>query len=248
MVVSTDRSTGSLGEKHFAARARSRHGAAQILRYALGAALFIAMTAAPAWARWATRFHNIVGEAPLIIRAKVLSKSPSLQHADTGGVDIQLAVERTLVGPSVGRSLTVTTPNSRRAAPLEEGGLYLLLLESPTALYNDHNSCGTINYQRIVNGKVPEFRRLAPERPNLADYVFGHTATLAEAENTIIAERCHDGQICPDDYKEHRLAVAVSKYSWQHLLMLIAALALAAYSWWMARIRALQSADEAQQP
>lgn len=218
------------------------------MRYALGAALFIAMTAAPAWARWATRFHNIVGEAPLIIRAKVLSKSPSLQHADTGGVDIQLAVERTLVGPSVGRSLTVTTPNSRRAAPLEEGGLYLLLLESPTALYNDHNSCGTINYQRIVNGKVPEFRRLAPERPNLADYVFGHTATLAEAENTIIAERCHDGQICPDDYKEHRLAVAVSKYSWQHLLMLIAALALAAYSWWMARIRALQSADDAQQP
>ena len=247
MVVSTDRSTGSLGEKHFAGRARSRHGAAQILRYALGAALFIAMTAAPAWARWATRFHDMVGKAPLIVRAKVLSKTPSLQYEDTGGVDIQLAVERTLVGPSVGRTLTVTAPYKRHA-PFEVGGLYLLLLESPTELYNDHNSCGTINYHRVVNGKVPEFRRVAPERPDLVDYVFGHTATLAEAENTIIAERCHDGQICPDDYKEHRLAVAVSKYSWQHLLMLIAALALAAYSWWMARIRALQDADEAQQP
>lgn len=214
----------------------------------LGAALFIALTSAPAWARWATRFHDIVAKAPLIIRAKVLSKSPSPQHAATQGVEVQLAVERTLVGPSVGRSVTLTIPYKKNAAPLDEGGLYLLLLESPTALYNDHNSCGTTNFCQVVGSKVPRFRMVTPERPNLADYLFGHTASLDEAENTIIAERCHDGQICPDDYNSHRLAVGMSKYSLQHLLMLVAALALAGYSWWVARSRTMQGADEAQLP
>ena len=247
MVLLADRSTGSRGAGRFIVSARSRLGPARILRYVLGAALFIALTSAPAWARWATRFHDIVAKAPLIIRAKVLSKSPSPQNAATGGVEVQLAVERTLVGPSVGPSLTLTMPNRRHAAPLDEGGLYLLLLESPTSLYNDHNSCGTTNFCEVVGGKVPRFRQVSPQHPNLTDYLYGHTVSLAEAENTIIAERCHDGQICPDDYKPHRLAVFMSRYSLQHLLMLVAALALAGYSWWLARSRTMQGTDEAQQ-
>ena len=64
MVVSTDRSTGSLGEKHFAGRARSRHGAAQILRYALGAVKGTGQSAVEAIVDKASpEFHELAGRA-----------------------------------------------------------------------------------------------------------------------------------------------------------------------------------------
>lgn len=248
MEVSNARSPGARGLHRFTARARRRLGPARRLRHVLGAALFITLAAAPAWARFATRFQAAAAEAPLIVRARVLSRSPSLQNAASGGVDVQLAVERTLVGPSVGRSLTLSMPNPRHSAPLEEGKLYLLLLENPTSLYNDHNSCGITNYSEVVNGKVPRFQIKIPPRPNLTDYLSMHQATLAEAEMTIITERCHGGQICADDYKSHRWAALLNRLSPQNLLMLIAALALAGYSWCLARSRAAQSMSELQQP
>jgi hypothetical protein len=214
-----------------------------MLRYALGAALFITLAAAPAWARFATRFQAAASEAPIIIRAKVLSKSPSFENAAIEGMDVQLAVERTLVGPSMGRRLTLMIPRELTFPRLTEGGLYLLLLESPTSLYSDHNSCGTMNFCKVVNGKVPRFQSMLPPRPSLTDYLLGHQATLAEAETAIVTQRCHDGQICPDDYKSHRLAMFLSRLSPQHLLMFVAALALAGYSWWLARSRAAQVGD-----
>lgn len=243
MAVSNARSPGALCLHRFTVRARGRLFPVRMLRYVLGAALFITLAAAPAWARFATRFQAAASEAPLIIRAKVLSKSPSAEYEASGGMDVQLAVERTLVGPSVGRRVTLTMPNMRHSAPLEEGRLYLLLLENPTSLYSDHNSCGIMNYCEVVNGKVPRFQSMLPPRPSLTDYLLGHQATLAEAETAIITARCHDGQICPDDSKSHRLAMFLSRLSPQHLLMFMAALALAGYSWWLARSRAAQVQD-----
>lgn len=243
MVVSNARSLGPLGFHRFTARHRSRLGPASALRYLLGAAVLIALTAAPAWARWATRFQEAVSAAPLIVRARVLSTSPSPKDAAGPGVDVHLAVERTLVGPSVGPRLTLMLPGGV-PRPLKEGGLYLMLLENPTSLYGAHNSCGTVNFLEVVGGKVPHLHEVAPLRPSLTDYLYGHLTTLAEAEAAIIAERCHDGQLCPDDYRSHRAAMFVSRLSLQHLLMLMAALALAGYSYWLARSRTEQSAVE----
>jgi len=244
MVVSTARSLGPLGLQRFTVRAHSRLGPVRLLRYVLGAALLLALTAAPAWARWATRFQDAAAKAPLIVRARVLASSPALQDAATQGTDVQLAVERTLVGPSVGSRLTLEVRCQKSSSLLREGGLYLLILESPSSLYSDHNSCGTVNILEVVGGKVPHLHDVAPSRPSLADYLFGHLTTLAEAEAAITALRCPDGQLCPDEHKSHRLTACASRFTPQHLLMLMAALALAGYSWWLARSRAAEGVDE----
>ena len=202
------------------------------------------LTAAPAWARFATQFQVAAADAPLIVRARVLDKKPSQQYLDSQGVDVRLAVERTLVGPSVGRRLTLPVSKGKSDTVFKEGSVYLLLLEAPDKLFYTNNHCGTQNIREVVGGKVPRFQSIYPVRPNLTDFVYEHTATLAEAEGAIIAARCHDGQICVDD--SSRLRVFWEKISLNHVLMTMAFFALAGYSLLLARRRTAQALEPMQ--
>lgn len=206
------------------------------------------LTAAPAWARFATRFQVAAADAPLIVRARVLATTPAPKSVDGQSLDVQLAVERTLVGPSVGHSVTLHLRNEQTYPQLKEGGLYLLLLQTPDSLYYGNNHCGTQNIREVVNGKVPYFRSIYPVRPNLTDFLYEHTATLAEAERSLIIARCHDGQLCVDDRSSSRLARLLNWISLDHVLMTMAFFALAGYSMLLARRRTAQALATMPQP
>ncbi len=202
------------------------------------------LTAAPAWARFASRFQVAAADAPLIVRARVLEKTPSQKYQDGQSMDVRLAVERTLVGPAVGRRLTLNMRHEQTDPRFKEGGLYLLLLETPDSLFYDDNHCGTQNIREVVGGKVPHFQSIYPIRPNLTDFLYEHTPTLAEAESAIILARCHDGQLCVDD--SSRLRVFFDAISLDHVLMAMAFFALAGYSLLLARRRTAQALETMQ--
>lgn len=206
------------------------------------------LTAAPAWARFATRFQVAAADAPLIVRARVLEKTPSRKSEDDESMDVRLAVERTLVGPSVGRRVTLNIRYEQTYPQFKEGSLYLLLLETPNSLFYDNNHCGTQNIREVVGGKVPQFRSIYPIRPNVTDYIYEHTATLAEAESAIIVARCHDGQLCIDGYSASRLTAFLDGMSLDHALMTLAFFALAGYSLLLARRRTAQALAAMPQP
>lgn len=214
----------------------------------LSAALLTTATAAPAWARFATPFQTVASEAPLVVRARVVAKIPSQQPNDNEGMDVRLDVERMLVGPSVRPTVTLHMRHEQTYPRFKEGSVYLLTLQTPDALYYDRNHCGTQNSLEVVGDKVPGFRYLYPSRPSLEDYVFGPRPSLAEVETAIISERCHDGQICTDDYKPRRMERFLHKFSLNNLLMAMASFALLGYSLLLARRRTALAQDTLSEP
>lgn len=226
------RCSALLCDHGFPLRTLTRLGRTALLRS--GVAFLIMLLAAPAWAsciRFPTRarFRDAALAAPIIIRARVLSKS--LKTASPGLVDVQLDVERTLVGSAVGRSLTLSPwlPHEDGFPLLKEGHVYLILLQTPNLLYSSGYADATDSVREEVEGRLPLDRYAYPHRATLTDYIFGRYANAAEIEAAIISERCHSGQICPEAPASSQLTAAPGRMSLSQLLLILAHFVLGAY-------------------
>lgn len=188
-------------------------------------ALAITLTAAPALARFATSFHVVAQKAPLIIRAKVVS----ITELSPNHKQMELQIERTLVGRDLGDKLTLPL-YSLESEYFTPGERYLVALSATDSLYYDvHNRCGTQFAVRVVDGTVPRFGRLL-RRP----------ASLAVVEDSILCKRETNLPSC----LRSGLAMPCGLLERSQLLFYFAMLLIGGHAAWLIRRRRQQPAAE----